>query len=710
MKLLIPLVVFLVATLIQEATPQRPRNRQALFIKNDILRKGKSRVTRQTSSDQMVQNILQWLQGVYTQNTRRIRQGTLREYLPPSQTQKPRPFQPAYTTSDNNDGYPASGFKPQPPFPYPTVPGQDGYPQTNEVIPGEPSKAPATGYPEGTSSTFAQQSTTTSGFSTDRPGVSTASPAGYTTSQPGYTTPQPAYTTGYSTSTTGYTSSQSSEAVTTQQPGVPSVDYSTLSPQGFTSTTEGPTPGYSTPQPEYPTNQGFSTSPPVEVSPEAFPTYSPNVEDGSITTGAPITIGPSTGAPFTTGPSTSAPITSAPSETIREELTSPAAETTESPEVNEIPTAKTDTGDNTGTGSDIDEDLKHPPHIHEINVDCGKEMMTINIEFNRQFDGIIYSKGFYSNPDCRYVQENSGQTKYSFTVSLNTCGTEFVNAFDTEGKSYLQNVLVVQNEAGIQEVWDVIRSVRCLWEGSLKDTLSVNLSVGMLTQEIVTFSGDTAMAKLDIQLGKGPFAPAADGLVKIGETMTLVVSVSGDPGFDLQVKDCRATDSTSENVVPLTDENGCVLKPKLFGAFQKTRNTGDTGASIMAYAFFNAFKFPDVMDLMIECNIELCKTDCEVCPNSDQKIEPGRRRKRDLQYYNSTLSDGVTMGKLMRVILPEDIQEAQAFVSLSHSDGVCMSTQSFVFSTALLLSLLVASCLFSAFMWLQNQRLAFLKH
>lgn len=58
----------------------------------------------------------------------------------------------------------------------------------------------------------------------------------------------------------------------------------------------------------------------------------------------------------------------------------------------------------------------------------------------------------------------------------------------------------------------------------------------MLNQEIVTFSGDTASARLDIQIGRGPFAPAADGLVKIGETMTLVVSVEGDPGFDLQVR------------------------------------------------------------------------------------------------------------------------------------------------------------------------------
>lgn len=67
----------------------------------------------------------------------------------------------------------------------------------------------------------------------------------------------------------------------------------------------------------------------------------------------------------------------------------------------------------------------------------------------------------------------------------------------------------------------------------------MNFSVDMLRQEIVTFSGDTAVAKLDIQVGRGPFAAAADGLVKIGETMTLVVSVEGDPAFDLQVRPLR---------------------------------------------------------------------------------------------------------------------------------------------------------------------------
>ncbi|XP_039314419.1 uncharacterized protein LOC105196110 [Solenopsis invicta] len=261
-----------------------------------------------------------------------------------------------------------------------------------------------------------------------------------------------------------------------------------------------------------------------------------------------------------------------------------------------------------------DNDRNHPPHIHSLDVECSKTTMTINIEFNRAFYGIIYSKGFYTNPECIYVKQNSGLTRYSFKVNLGSCGTKFINDFESAtGQAYLENVLVLQNEPDIQEVWDTVRRVQCIWKGNINQTLTTNLSVDMLNQEIVTFNGDTATVKLDIQIGKGPFAPIANGLVKIGETMTLVVSVKGDSDFDLQVRDCLARDETSTNMLKLTDEKGCNLKPKLLESFKKTNDTGNTGASIIAYAFFHAFKFPDVMDLFIECNVELCKPNCEPC-------------------------------------------------------------------------------------------------
>ncbi|KAG8302406.1 hypothetical protein J6590_033002 [Homalodisca vitripennis] len=208
------------------------------------------------------------------------------------------------------------------------------------------------------------------------------------------------------------------------------------------------------------------------------------------------------------------------------------------------------------------------------------------------------------------------------------------------------------------QVWDSIRSVRCLWEGNLNKAVSVALSVGMLSQEIVTFSGDTATARLDIQMGRGPFAPAATGLVKIGELMTLVVTVEGDPAFNVLVRSCiaRDNDPNSGNMVQLTDDRGCNLKPKLMGAIQTARDPNTN--AVIAYAIFRAFKFPDVMDLTIECNVELCKTECAPCPDPNQILEPNRRRR---SADNSTLelTDPVTVGRRLRVFLPEDLEESR---------------------------------------------------
>ncbi|KAL3287333.1 hypothetical protein HHI36_001807 [Cryptolaemus montrouzieri] len=717
----------------------------------------------------MVQNILQWLQGVYTQNSRKVRQGSFREYLPPSNTQKPRPFEPAQPgyLPPRQPPYPPSGsITPQPPFTIFTNPatgavtGEGGYPGTEPSY--RPSTPAPTDYP--TQPTYRPTGYPTrprpTGYPTrPTPGYSTRPSTIYTTAYPtrptnGYPTgpttvftsrPTRPRTTGYPTRPTGYptrpTGGYTTTEYPTRRPGGyptgPTTGYPTRPTGGYPtgSTTEFPTrpTGYPTrptgypkgpstyptpgqPDTETPERPGFPTRPP-SYRPSTQPTYPTERTTQPTPTYRPTyrptpgpTYGPSTQEP-TYRPSTIGP-------TYR-----PSTYPTPNPDDNNIiptqPSPKPD-GDNTGTGSDTggtvvpvpipdDDDLRHPPHIHDIQVQCAKDMMQITIEFNRQFDGIIYSKGYYSNPECRYVTENSGQIKYTFTVNLNSCGTEFITAFDTLGQSYLENVLVIQNEPGVQEVWDTIRAVRCLWEGNLKETLSVNFNVGMLAQEIVTFSGDTAMARLDIQLGRGPFAPAANGLVKIGEMMTLVVSVTGDAGFDIQVKECRAKDTTGESSILLTDEDGCVLKPKLFGAFQKTRDTGNTGANIIAYAFFNAFKFPDMMDLILECNIELCKTDCEVCPNPNQPLEPARRRRKRNIYSNETIGDPLTMGKRLRVILPEDLSTGEAIINLNENHNVCFQTIGFILSATLLVILLLTSCVMSAYLWLKNQHLR-LKH
>ncbi|XP_028179189.1 uncharacterized protein LOC114366499 isoform X1 [Ostrinia furnacalis] len=525
-----------------------------------------SSAQQQADADEMVANLLRWIQGVYQQRNRKARQ-----YFG-GKPEKPRPFEPASYLPPT--GYPPSGSRPTPSY------SEGPSPSSPSYQPSQPSPTP--------SQPYLPPSQPEQPYSPSQPSFTPSQPS-FTPSQPDYQPSQP-----------GYQPSQPSE------------------------------PSYQPSQPTSPSYQPSQPSPSDET-----PSYVPQPPEKPI---------------------------------IPESSPSP------------VP--------------DDDDDDRHPPHIHAITVDCGKEMMTINIEFNKPYNGLIYSQDHFNEPACVYVRENSNQVKFSFTVSLNTCGTRFFSDFENEGQAYLENVLVLQNEPGIQEVWDHIRRVRCLWEGNLTKQLVSSLSVGMLNQITSNFSGDTAMARLDIQIGKGPFAPEANGLVKIGETMTLVVTVTGDPGFDIFVRECVARDSQSNHVVPLTDSNGCVLKPKLFGAFQKTRETGNTGASIIAFAYFNAFKFPDEMDLVIQCDVELCKTDCDACPNPGS-LEPRRRRRDLIHIGNRTVEPSTTISKGLRVVLSEDLPPEPAGFCVSPSAALWGSV--LVFLGSLLTSVSVSFC------WMRSQ-------
>ncbi|XP_053618353.1 uncharacterized protein LOC128679888 isoform X2 [Plodia interpunctella] len=606
----------------------------------------------QAEADDMVHNLLQWIQGLYQDNKRKARQ-----YFG-GKPEKPRPFEPA--TYLPPTGYPPAGNRPTPSYNEGPVTNQPYQPPSK---PEQPSYQPS--------------QPTQPSYQPSQPTYQPSQPS-YQPSQPSYTPSQPSYTPSQPNQPT-YTPSQPSQPLYT--PGQPSKPSQ---------------PSYTPSQPSQPSQPSYTPSQPSQPSQPSSPSYTPS--QPSYTPSQPSNV-PS--QPSYTPPQTSY-LPSSPSQPnepsqpyqpITNQPTQPPYQPSQ-PEENpseqpQNPEESQGSSSQSGNPTAPDDDDRHPPHIHAITVDCGKEMMTINIEFNKPYNGIIYSQDHYNDDSCVYVRENSNQVKFSFTVSLNTCGTRFFSDFQNEGQAYLENVLVLQNEPGIQEVWDHIRRVRCLWEGNLTKQLVSSLSVGMLNQITSNFSGDTAMARLDIQTGRGPFAPEANGLVKIGETMTLVVSVTGDAGFDILVRECVARDSGSNHVVPLTDNNGCVLKPKLFGAFQKTRETGNTGASIIAYAFFNAFKFPDEMDLVIQCDVELCKTDCDVCPTPGS-LEPKRRRRDVIHVGNRTVEPSTTISKGLKVVFAEDLPQ--------QTTGFCVSPNAALWGSVLVLlgsllsSVMVSMC------------------
>ena len=130
------------------------------------------------------------------------------------------------------------------------------------------------------------------------------------------------------------------------------------------------------------------------------------------------------------------------------------------------------------------------------------------------------------------------------------------------------------------------------------------------------FAGDNVGCWMQIQVGKGPWASEVSGLVKIGQTMTMVLAIKDDEQkFDMLVRNCMAHDG-KRAPIQLVDQAGCVTRPKLMSKFNKIKNFG-ASASVLSYAHFQAFKFPDSMEVHFQCTIQICRYACpEQCPSA----------------------------------------------------------------------------------------------
>ena len=87
------------------------------------------------------------------------------------------------------------------------------------------------------------------------------------------------------------------------------------------------------------------------------------------------------------------------------------------------------------------------------------------------------------------------------------------------------------------------------------------------------------------------------------------------------VRNCVAHDG-KRAPIQLVDELGCVTRPKIMSKFQKIKNFGSS-ASVVSYAYFQAFKFPDSMNVHFQCVIQVCRYNCPdpVCGTGDSVLD-----------------------------------------------------------------------------------------
>ncbi|XP_065222651.1 uncharacterized protein m isoform X2 [Planococcus citri] len=270
------------------------------------------------------------------------------------------------------------------------------------------------------------------------------------------------------------------------------------------------------------------------------------------------------------------------------------------------------------------------PAIQSLEVMCGKDHMDVHLQFTQPFEGIVSSKGQYGDPRCIYVPPSTGKTYYTFRIAYARCGTKP----DLNGQFY-ENTVVVQYDKDLLEVWDEAKRLRCEWYNDYEKTASKPpMVIADLDVIQLDFRGDNVDCWMEIQHGKGPWAPPVSGIVPLGSTLTLVVAINDYRGeFDMRVKSCAASDGAG-HIIQLSDEHGCVLRPKMISRFAKAK-IHDERASVITYAFFHAFKFPDALSVHIKCKVEICRHGClDHCQLADS-IEPVGLHQGAFDEYNT---------------------------------------------------------------------------
>merc|ERR1719422_1641574 len=283
--------------------------------------------------------------------------------------------------------------------------------------------------------------------------------------------------------------------------------------------------------------------------------------------------------------------------------------------------------------------------IQDLEVQCEKDLFRVRIKFDRPFYGMVFSKGFYSNVNCVHVPAALGQTQATFDIAMGQCGMSTGGNSDSYGAptpqgSYIENTIIIQYAPLLQEVWDQARKIRCTWYDFYEKAVTFKpYQVDMLDPVTANFLGDNLRCWMQIQVGKGPYASEVSGIVKIGQTMTMVLGVKDDENkFDMMVRNCVAHDGQIAPI-QLVDERGCVVREKIMSPFKKVKNF-DATANVLSYAYFQAFKFPDSMNVHFQCVVQVCRSQCPEpqCGGASDYSLPPAASTNNIDSYGSPLA------------------------------------------------------------------------
>ncbi|XP_048514006.1 cuticlin-4-like isoform X2 [Athalia rosae] len=257
-----------------------------------------------------------------------------------------------------------------------------------------------------------------------------------------------------------------------------------------------------------------------------------------------------------------------------------------------------------------------------VQIECASESIVVHIstEGNSAFHGLVYPRGLSKNSSC--LQEYRSQpAPITYTLPLRSCNT-MPTELDDGGIEYF-NTIVVQPHLKLVTNQGRGFHVRCRYQTRDKIVTNDNTHVAML--QSLPLQATAPMPGCTMKIFSGdPMQHQVAENVKIGDPLTLVISIDAQEMFGLRISDCLVRDGLGWGEQRLINDEGCPVDKEIMGQFVYSED------KTKAQVNFQAHKFPYIASVYYQCNVQLCVKQGGGCENTPPSCDAGRRRRRDL--------------------------------------------------------------------------------
>ncbi|XP_011874345.1 PREDICTED: uncharacterized protein LOC105565620 [Vollenhovia emeryi] len=256
-----------------------------------------------------------------------------------------------------------------------------------------------------------------------------------------------------------------------------------------------------------------------------------------------------------------------------------------------------------------------------VQIECASESIIVHIstEGNTDFHGLVYPRGLSKNSSC--LQEYRSQpVPITYNLPLRSCNTMPTELGDG-GIEYF-NTIVVQPHLKLVTNQGRGFHVRCRYQTRDKVVTNDQTQVSMMQSLPLQATAPMPGCTMKIFSGDPTQHHVAEN-VKIGDPLTLVISIDKQEMFGLKISDCLVRDGLGWGEQRLINDDGCPIDGEIMGQF--TYNEDKTEARVN----FQAHKFPYTASVYYQCNVRLCVKHGGGCSNTPPLCNSIARRRRD---------------------------------------------------------------------------------